>query len=93
MRKIDHTQTPKKDIENKRMTNRKRTGGSTVTPSFAALQKAVVATFVSPATWLPRTFSYWSGVDGDKRQVILPLWSLQASQLLKRIGGHIQHLW
>ena len=51
------------------MTNRETTGGSTVTPSFAALQKAVVATFVSPATWLPRTFSYWSGVDGDRRHV------------------------
>lgn len=52
-----------------RMTNRKTTGGSRVTPSFAALQKAVVATFVSSATWLPRIFSYWSGVDGDRRHV------------------------
>lgn len=76
MRKIDHTQWTKKDItkkrssRTKRMTKRKTTGGSTVTPrQFAALQKAVVATFVSPATWLPRTFSYWSGVDGDRRHV------------------------
>lgn len=61
--------TSRKRSARTRMTKRKTKGGSTVTPTFAALQKAVVATFVSSATWLPRIFSYWSGVDGDRRHV------------------------
>lgn len=39
-------------------------------PTFATLQKLVARTFVSTATWLPRTFSYWTLLEQDKISVV-----------------------
>ncbi len=40
------------------------------TPRFVTLQKEVFRSFVSPATWLPSTFSYWTGLEGDRKLVV-----------------------
>ena len=39
-------------------------------PTFATLQKLVARTFVSTATWLPRTFSYWTLLEQSKISVV-----------------------